>query len=90
MIEFKHISNIPADFTGICKVYSNNSAFRNNTTSIRYYKNGKLHNENGPAIKWVDDKIDWYYEGVLYGYDIFYTNEAWLERVRELKLQIFK
>jgi hypothetical protein len=49
-----------------------------------------LHREDGPGVIWVDDKIDWYYEGVLYGYDIFYTNEAWVERVRQLKLQIFK
>ena len=98
MIEFKNWVSVPADFTGICKVYSNNSAFRNNTTSIRHYKNGKLHCEDGPAVKWgnsrfydTDTSNQFYYKGHYYG---VYSIEEWKKKVKELKrqekLKIFK
>ena len=42
MIEFKDYNDIPKDFTGDCKITWDNS--------IRYYKNGEVHKEDGPAI----------------------------------------
>ena len=89
MIEFNSARDIPEGFTGICKVY-NNSIYRKDIISIRHYKNGRLHNESGPAINWSNTQSDWYYEGKCFGNDNFYSDKSWQERVRELKLEIFK
>jgi hypothetical protein len=43
MIEFYNWTSVPEDFTGVCKVTYDKS--------IRFYKDGNLHNENGPAVK---------------------------------------
>lgn len=32
-------------------------------TRISYYKEGVLHNENGPAIEWSNGKNYWYLNG---------------------------
>jgi hypothetical protein len=35
----------------------------------RWYKNGKLHREDGPAIEWLDDTKEWYKNGLLHRED---------------------
>ena len=42
MIEFQCTLDIPVKFTGVCKVI--------NSGAIYHMKDGKFHNENGPAI----------------------------------------
>jgi hypothetical protein len=56
MIEFNFDANIPKDFTGFCKILS--------TGSVMHMKNGKYHNENGPAIIWQDGSKFWYINGL--------------------------
>ena len=58
MKTFKDDFDIPKDFTGICKMLDYNS--------IRYYKNGKIHREDGPAII-CDDGINfWFLNGLCH------------------------
>ena len=55
MKSFKSYYYIPLDFTGICKTLDYNAIF--------YYKNGKPHREDGPAIiEQCGDKY-WYLNG---------------------------
>lgn len=42
MIEFQSYLDIPENFTGVCKAI--------NSGAIYHMKDGKFHNENGPAI----------------------------------------
>ena len=60
MIEFKRYVNIPYNFTGVCKIIQYNS--------IRHYKNGCLHREDGPAIIYEDCE-EWYIDGELHRED---------------------
>lgn len=55
MIEFKNWVSVPYDFTGICKVKDDES--------IRYYKDGRLHKKDGPAIESRFRK-EWYINGL--------------------------
>jgi hypothetical protein len=41
-LSYQYIYNVSKDFTGLC--------FIKNDCSFRYFKNKKLHNEDGPAI----------------------------------------
>ena len=88
MIEFYYSWDIPKNFTGVCKLVFDNS--------IRYFKDGLYHKEDGAAIIFEDGKKEWYYKNICCGserYQNFYlnednipfTNEAWVEVVRELK-----
>lgn len=100
MIEFNDRCNIPAEFTGVCKIFYHNT--------IYHYKNGKCHNENGPAIIYKDGAKEWYIDGKYhredgpaleglnncksfyykdkcYGYANDFTNETWKQKVKELK-----
>jgi hypothetical protein len=100
MIEFKTYSDIPKDFTGICKV--------TDSGTIYHYKNRKSHNESGPAIIWEDgSKIwcingcehredgpavefvngnkHWYYKNKYYGANDDFTIKSWKKKVKELK-----
>ena len=84
--EFKYHFYLPNNFTGICKITDDNT--------IRYYKNGLRHREDGPAIEFSDDNKDWCYKDKCYGNDNNFTNETWIEFVENLKreeeLKIFK
>ena len=79
MIEFKTYKDIPRDFTGICKV--------TNTNYICHMKDRGYHNENGPAVIEENGNQGWYYMGNIQGYDNAFTNETWIEKVKELKAQ---
>lgn len=46
--------DIPEKFTGI-------AVFPSGTK--KWYKYGKLHREDGPAIEWPDGSVSWYKEG---------------------------
>ena len=35
----------------------------------RWYKNGKFHREDGPAIEWYDGDKEWYINGQLHRED---------------------
>lgn len=41
--------------------YGNWQAHRKNST--RWYKNGQLHREDGPAVEWVDGSKEWFIDG---------------------------
>lgn len=49
--EFTYASDVPKDFTGICRIKK--------VDSICHYKNGKFHNENGPAIIYYGGEKVW-------------------------------
>ena len=36
------------------------------TTRTRWYLNGKLHREDGPAFEWPDGSGEWYLNGQRY------------------------
>jgi hypothetical protein len=42
-------------FTTVCKITHNQS--------IRHYKDGQLHRENGPAIEFANGSKEWYLNG---------------------------
>lgn len=52
MVKFLNHSDIPKDFTGICQVTKSGT--------ILHFKNGKRHNENGPAVILSDESEFWY------------------------------
>ena len=68
---FKNYHNVPEDFSGVCKVidgYSN---------AICYYKNGKIHREDGPAIIKEYGEKRWFLNGLSHresGAAIIYKN----------------
>ncbi len=56
-IKVQRWSEVPINFTGIAKF----------TGGTKYwYKNGKLHREDGPAIEWADGEKRWWLEGKFY------------------------
>jgi hypothetical protein len=73
------------NFTGII--------IENYCGDICFYKNGKIHNENGPAIFYKGNIKAWCYDGWQYGFDNEFTNKTWKEKVeylkREEELKIF-
>lgn len=87
MILFKYYIDIPENFTGVCKATS--------TEVIYHMKDGKAHNENGPSIIYAPNYLGetmkyWYYKGEYYGYNDRFTNESWIQFIRNKKLEIFK
>jgi hypothetical protein len=45
-----------------------------------HYLHGKLHNENGPAVRYIRSGVRFYY---LYG--ALFTREAWEREVKAMK-----
>ena len=74
---FDDIYQVPKHFTGVCNIIKYNS--------IRHYKNGCLHREDGPAIKHENGGKSWFYKSKNYGSDNAFTNKTWKEKVKELK-----
>jgi hypothetical protein len=58
MIEFKYRSNVPNNFTGVCRVLDG--------MSILHFKNGLLHREDGPARILPEGCTFWYKDGKLH------------------------
>jgi hypothetical protein len=84
-MKFKIHPKVLKNFTGFFKVLEDNS--------IWYYENGKVHNENGPGIIFLNTTPNWrcwYYQDKSYGFDDKFTNKTWSEFVRNLKFGIFK
>jgi hypothetical protein len=77
MIEFYFRDYVPRNFTGVCKLFYDKS--------ICYYKNGELHREDGPSVKYPGRIKDWCYKGKCYGINNDFTIESWKEKVEELK-----
>ena len=61
MKEFESYKDVPKNFTGVCKLLI--------SKSIRYYKNGKYHNENGPAEIYSYGEKHWYINGLQHRED---------------------
>lgn len=56
MIEFKKHKDVPKYFTGVCKLKCNNY--------IYHMKDGKCHNEFGPAVICKNGTKIWYINGL--------------------------
>ena len=86
MIKFEKYTDIPKDFTGVCKILMD--------YEIHHYKNGKVHREDGPAKIFIDKSISWWLENKFYGTNTSFTTKTWKEFVENLKreeeLNIFK
>jgi hypothetical protein len=52
----KNLQEIPINFTGIIDFVDG---------SIRWFKNGLLHRESGPAVEYFDGSKEWYLEGKI-------------------------
>jgi hypothetical protein len=59
-IKLNYKENIPDNFTGIIEWW--------NGTKY-WYKEGKLHHENNPAIEYIDGRKEWWFEGKLHRED---------------------
>ena len=70
---------IPRNFTGICKTLIDES--------IRYYKNGMEHREDGPATEYKDCYKSWDFKNKCFGYNNDFTNKTWKKKVKHLKRQ---
>lgn len=74
--------DIPKGFTGIAE-YPNGDR--------EWYKEGKLHREDGPAIEWANGEKEWYKEGKRHRTDGHAiecrdgTKEWWVNGVRYFK-----
>ncbi len=44
---------------------------------VCYFKNGKMHREDGPAIEWKDGDIDWRYYGISARSEKEFYDERW-------------
>ena len=78
VIVIKHFNKAPKNFNGICRA-------RNNC--VFHFKNGKLHNEDGPATIYVSGDKDWFYKKILYGINNQFTIKTWKKKVKHLKRQ---
>ena len=101
MKTFQYTTEIPKNFTGICKIGNG---------AICYFKNGNFHREDGPAITYADGGKYWYLNGLshresgpsdiyankykiwrykdfLFGTGNNFTNTSWIEKVKEIKRQ---
>lgn len=100
MIKFESYSDIPKDFTGICKVADsgniyhlkdgkphneNGPAFVNKNGSKFWYIDGFKHREDGPAAEYSNVQKDWYYKNKRYGVNFQFTVKSWKEKVEQLK-----
>jgi hypothetical protein len=56
-IKVFYFAEIPENFTGIAE-YPNGTK--------RWYKEGNLHREDGPAIEWADGAKAWFLEDINY------------------------
>jgi hypothetical protein len=54
-IKIKNYFEIPKGFTGIAEYYNG---------SKLWYRNGKQHREDGPAIEYPDGGKDWFLNGI--------------------------
>jgi hypothetical protein len=55
---------------------------------ICFFKNGRLHNENGPSVIYYKiTSYDWFFKGNFYGADDNFTNKSWKRKIKELKRQ---
>jgi len=63
---------IQKDYTGILK-------YSNGTT--KYFLNGKLHNENGPAIIWDTGEENYWLNGIRY------VKETWEIKIKQIKIE---
>ena len=57
----------------------------------RYYLNGNLHREDGPAAEWAKPAIEyanaykeWWLNGKHYGINNKFTNESWIKFIKTL------
>jgi len=50
--------NVPKNYTGICRIFDR--------SETRYYVDGVLHRENGPAVINNDGSKAWYWKGMLH------------------------
>lgn len=74
----KYFTGISKYFTGICKTLIDNS--------IRYFKYGLQHREDGPAVEFPNGDKYWYYKGKYYGCN-FYKLKTWKKKIKQLKRQ---
>lgn len=47
-------------------IYNADGPVRDDKNNARYYRNGKLHREDGPAIEWADGSKTWFRNGELH------------------------
>lgn len=59
--------------------FSKIEKFKNGT--IKYFLNGKLHREDGPAIEWSSGKKSWFLNNIEYSYN------EWEKRVMRNKIK---
>jgi hypothetical protein len=86
MKKFEDEKNLLKGFSGVCKLCYDES--------IRYYQNGLIHRNDGPAVISENGDKYWFYKNTYYGVNDEFTNETWKEKVQYLKreeeLKIFK
>lgn len=103
MIEFQHTNDVPYKFTGICKILQDNTIryykdglfhrhdgpaiiWQNGAKSWRVF--GKHHREDGAAIQCKNGYEEYCYNDIWYSE--IQSDDEWFEKVRSLKLEIFK
>jgi large subunit ribosomal protein L20 len=59
-IKVKLYLDVPNDFTGIAE-FANGDKY--------WYKEGKYHREDGPAVEWANGNKEWWFEGELHRLD---------------------
>ena len=100
MKQFNSYSDVPKNFTGVCKYlwdnsirhYKNRLQHREGGPAIElpngskyWFINGLQHREDGPSAEHADGGKRWYYQGEFYGLDDAFTNKTWKEKVKKLK-----
>jgi hypothetical protein len=83
-IKVKSYLDVPNDFIGIAE-FSNEDKI--------WYKEGKYHREDGPAIEWANGNKEWFREGVHHRIDGpagVYSNgtKAWLIEGKQIPTEI--
>jgi hypothetical protein len=58
---WKECPEVPKNITGI--VERSDGMIHLYYTIIQHIKNGKFHNENGPALVYSDERKEWYLNG---------------------------
>ena len=100
MKTFENIRYVSNNFTGVCKFlidnsihyYKNGKHHREDGPAAIYEDgtkywilNGKSHRESGPSDQYHDGDTYWCYEGIIHGCNDEFTNETWMNKVKEIK-----
>lgn len=90
VLRLLHPNEKPLGYTGIIQYYYNTINFeKDDVDEIVWYKNGEIHNEDGPAvIADIGNFSAYYLYSVEYSYEEFYGHPKTVKNILESILEL--